>query len=197
MTALIFGYYRTLATRLLRKHPLVRGSDRLEAAVEVLGWLAALVMLSIAGAFGTAMYDAERHTIAEQLLSRHEVQATAVGEGSVVEHRYNTVVLIPAMWNIGGVQHRDTVRYDKDLNVGDRFSIWVDQSGRHVQPPASPRNAVADGAGFAIMCWLIAVGLILSAVRQSRWLIDRHRYARWDSDFDVLMYGNGPRKSDH
>lgn len=197
MTALIFRYYRTLATRLFRKHPLVRGSDRLEAAVEVLGWLAAVAMLSIAGAFGTAMYDAERHNIAEQLLSRHEVQATAVGAGSVVEHRYNTIVLIPAAWNSGGVQHRETVRYHQDLNVGDRFSIWVDQSGRRVQAPASPRNAVTDGAGFAIMFWLIAVGLILGAVKQTRWLIDRYRYARWDSDSDVLVHGNGPRKSDH
>ncbi|KRQ25428.1 MULTISPECIES: hypothetical protein [Mycobacteroides] len=197
MTALIFRYYRNLATRLFRRHPLIRGSDRLDAAVQVLGWLTAIAMISVAGAFGTAMYDAERRNISDQQLSRHQVQAIAVGVGSVVEHRYNTVVLIPAAWDHAGVRHRDTVRYGKELNVGDRFSIWVDQSGRHVQAPMAPESAVTDGAGFATMLWLISVGLILGVVRQVRWLIDRHRYARWDSDFDALVHGNGSRKSDH
>ena len=197
MTALMFGYYQILATRLFRRHPLVRGSDRLDAWIQVLGWLTAVAMISVAGAFGTAMYDTERRNIADQQLSRHQVQAIAVGVGIVVEHRYNTIVLIPAVWDNAGVQHRDTVRYGKELNVGDRFSIWIDQSGRHVQAPMAPRNAVTDGAGFAAMFWLISVGLILSVVRQVRWLIDRQRYARWDSDFDALVHGNGHRKSDH
>lgn len=57
MNALPFGYWYSLFTHLFRKHPLIRGCDRVDVAARLMGCLAVIAMLSVAGAIGTAVHD--------------------------------------------------------------------------------------------------------------------------------------------
>ncbi|TDH20195.1 hypothetical protein [Mycobacteroides franklinii] len=197
MNVLVFGYWQVLLIRLFRRHPLVRGCDRAEAMVQLLGWLSVLVMLSVAGAAGTALYDAGSRSSSEQLHSRHQVQAVAIGESHAVAPRYSAVVLVPARWNVGAVEHHDTVRYGADLNTGDRFPIWVDSTGRSVSAPTSRTDAAADAIVGAVLLWTAVTSLVVGAVGWTLRRIQRIRYARWESDFDALVDRGGRRKSDH
>ncbi|WP_078312529.1 MULTISPECIES: hypothetical protein [unclassified Mycobacterium] len=197
MNVLAFGYLQVLLTRLFRRHPLVRGCDRVAAAVQLAGLLLALVMLSTAGAVGTALYDAGSRTSNEQVHSRHQVQAVATGDSHAVAPRYSSAVLVPAQWSIGGVQHRETIRYGKDLNTGDRFTIWIDPDGRSVSAPASRADAAADAIAAAVLLWTAVTALVVGAVGLALRRICRLRYARWDSDFNALVDRGGRRKSDH
>lgn len=197
MNVLVFGYWQVLLIRLFRRHPLVRGCDRAEAMVQLLGWLSVLVMLSVAGAAGTALYDAGSRSSSEQLHSRHQVQAVAIGESHAVAPRYSAVVLVPARWNVGTVEHHDTVRYGADLNTGDRFPIWVDSAGRSVSAPTSRTDAAADAIVGAVLLWTAVTSLVAGTVGWTLRRIQRIRYARWESDFDALVDRGGRRKSDH
>ncbi|GAA2777033.1 hypothetical protein [Mycolicibacterium pallens] len=50
--------------RLIGRNPIVRGSDRLEAGALVVVLIVALLALPLAGAVGTAVFDARTHTAA-------------------------------------------------------------------------------------------------------------------------------------
>jgi len=197
MNVLMFGYWQVLFARLFRRHPLIRGCDRVEAAVQLIGWLSAFMMLSVAGAVGTAQYDAGVRISSEQMHSRHQVQAMATGDSHAVAPRYSTAVLVPARWSAGGVQHHENVRYGADLATGDRFPIWVDPSGHSVQAPTSQAEAASDAIAAAVLMWAVATSLIVAVVALVVRHIARIRYARWESDFDALVDRGGRRKSDH
>ncbi|WP_286142423.1 hypothetical protein [Mycobacterium sp. D16Q16] len=194
MNVLVFGYVQVLLTRLFRRHPLVRGCDRVAAVVQLVGLLLALVMLSVAGAVGTALYDAGRRTSSEQLHTRHQVQAVATGDSHAVAPRYSAVVLVPAQWSVGGVQYHETVRYGADLNTGDSFLMWVDLTGRSVSAPTSRGDAAADAIAAAVLLWTATTSLIVGTVGLVLRRIHRLRYARWESDFNALVDRGPPEK---
>ena len=70
--------------QVFRRNPLVRPSDRIEVLVLGFAVLLTVVAIPIAGAIGTFVHDARTRIYAEEALTRHQVTATAIEDGSVV-----------------------------------------------------------------------------------------------------------------
>ena len=77
--------HRWFQVHTLSRNPLVRGTDRLEALIIVLAILVSLLAVQIAGAVGTAVYDARRAQYLTEVRTQHasdpitNSQATVVG----------------------------------------------------------------------------------------------------------------------
>ena len=56
--------------RLVVRNPLVRASDRIEAAAIFVGLASAVLVVPFAGALGTAIYDNRVHAFTAERLSR-------------------------------------------------------------------------------------------------------------------------------
>lgn len=197
MNALPFGYWYSLFTHLFRKHPLIRGCDRVDAAARLMGCLAAIAMLSVAGAIGTAVHDATLRTHQEQVRTRHEVNAVATEKSHVTGRRHSDTVFVPAQWTSDGVPRRETVTYGTSVAAGERLSIWVDSSGRHVDAPLARETATSRAIGAAVLSWVACVIFVFLLVSSVGRRIDKARARQWDTEFKALTEHDGHKNSDH
>jgi hypothetical protein len=95
--------------RAFGRNPLVRTSDRIEALLLILAVAVALVAAPIAGAIGTAVYEARSHAYVERATSRHTVTAIAV-EDSVTTVRPYTIDTI--------TEHTGSFEWDDMVKAG-------------------------------------------------------------------------------
>lgn len=181
-TPFTLAFPRTpLLTRLRGRHALVRGVDRVEAAVLVLAFLVSLIALPVAGAVGTAAYSSLSSSYAAQADHRHLIQAT-VGEIAPRDDEDRTRrAYVPATWMVDGVQRSGTVRAAGTAIAGDTVEVWVDDAGEVADAPASPGSAAAQAATGGVLIWAGATVVAVSLYVVTRSLCNRVRESRWDN----------------
>lgn len=178
------GYIARTARGLWPDHnPLRRGSDRAEAGIIALligafllgAPLIALITcrLTLASTFTTtnAIHDGWRQVSA--VLLTDEPDWTG-GYGSPV----------PIRWQgPRGVSHTGQTLAAPGTRAGTRVTLWTDASGDLSNTPMSLRQATTQAdlaAGIAVLLWAL---MLLSSGMISRYLLDCHRLAAWDSDW--------------
>jgi hypothetical protein len=181
--------------RLRGRHPLVRTTDRIEAAVLVLVVVVSLLTLPIAGALGTAAHESLRHSYAEQADSRHLVDATVGDVASRGKQRPSADVSVPATWLLDGVEHTGTVRAAATVEDGDTVQVWVDDTGAQVAAPGSADRAAAEAVTIGLLVWVCTVVTAAALFIVTRRLCDRVRYRRWEKGLHELTdHGGGPAR---
>ena len=144
--------------RLVVRNPLVRASDRIEAAAIFVGIASAVLVVPFAGALGTAIYDNRVHAFTAERLAVHEVEATATQDSSVTRLPYQSSVLTPLQWQFAGHTHTDIVSTPEDMEVGEKTSIWVDAAGDRVERPPSDLDAAIEAVMAAFGIWVAVAG---------------------------------------
>ena len=177
--------------RLNVRNPLVRTSDRIEAAAVLLIAVLALLAAPVAGAAGTAVYDNLTHRFAADRLSRHEVAATVTHDSSLAPQAYEKPFLTPIQWQFAGHVHTDEVRTPDRIKAGERQKIWIDAAGSRTVKPLTDQNAATEAAVTAFGLWFAAVGVATAAWTVLRIRLDRMRYADWDRELDDLADSGG------
>lgn len=177
--------------RLVARSPLVRASDRIEAAAVLMVLVAAVLVTPFAGAVGTAVYDGRVHAFAAERLTRHEVEANATRDSSVTRLPYQSSFLTPLEWHFAGHAHAGIVRTPHPMKVGDQTLIWVEPAGDNTEPPPAADEAATEAvvAGFGL--WVAVVGFGVAAWALLRRRLDRTRYADWDRELDDLADNGG------
>ena len=99
--------------RLNMRNPLVRTSDRIEAAV----------------------YDNLTNRFAADRLSRHEVAATVTHDSSLAPQAYEKPFLTPIQWEFAGHVRTDEVRTPDRIKAGEQQRIWIDAAGSRTVKP--------------------------------------------------------------
>ena len=160
--------------RAFGRNPLVRTSDRIEALLLIPAVTIALAAAPIAGAIGTAVYEARSHANVERATSRHTVTAIAV-EDSVTTVRPYTII-VDARWRVDGTEHTGSFEWDDMVKAGDRLTIWVDSDGNYVGPPTPTSRAGADAVVAGLATWLGAVAATSALIAWLRSLLNRLRY---------------------
>ena len=84
MQTFTIGLGRLWWIRAFGRNPLLRRSDRIEAAVFMLAVLIVVITTPVAGAIGTSVHDAHARLYAEEAHHRHQVIATAIEEMTFV-----------------------------------------------------------------------------------------------------------------
>ena len=177
--------------RLLVRNPLVRASDRIEAAAILSRSLRRCWSCPFAGALGTAVYDNRVHAFTSERLAVHEVEATATHDSSVTRLPYQSSVLTPLQWQFAGHTHTDIVSTPKDMEVGEKTSIWVDAAGDRMERPPSDLDAAIDAVMAAFGIWVAVAGGGAAGWALLRYRLNRMRYAAWDRELDDLADNGG------
>ncbi len=191
MQTFTIGLGRDWWVRLLGRNPLVRTSDRIEVMVLSLAVLLTFVAVPIAGAIGTAVYDAHTRVYAEEAQTRHQVTATAIEDGTVVAQQKSISFKARATWTAAGRDHSEIFIWSDRVKAGDQQSIWVNADGAKVEPPSSSSDAAADAVGLAISVWLGVAAASAGLVYLVRRGLDHRRYAQWDCAIKASRENDG------
>lgn len=188
VTTFEFGWPRWPAlVRLRGRDPLVRGIDRIEAAVLTVIMLVSLLALPVVGAVGTAVYDARQDRYAHQAetTSRVDATVTAAPDRSDLSPR-TSVVTVPAHWTAAGQVHSGEVRVSSSTAPGDVVPVWVDENGELTRAPGSSPHAAVEGVTIAVVLLGLTLTVAVAATVTTRLVCNRLRFARWDQGLRTL-----------
>ncbi|PXY22272.1 Rv1733c family protein [Prauserella muralis] len=187
----------TALTRLWRRlgpghNPLTRGSDRVEGLALVLALLLPVLTLPFAAALGSDTYARQAEAARVQASTRHEATAVLVEDAPPADPAANPggsrqSVSAAAEWRLpdGSVRAGDVV-VESGAPAGTEVGIWLDVHGRQVSAPLSPGAVAWNAVAVAVTVWLGVVLLCALGFALTRRLLDRHRYARWQHEWNRL-----------
>ena len=190
MFTLGFGsWLRCLTSR----NPLVRVSDRIEAATILFIVAVALLSAPIVGAVGTATHDSLARQYATDRAARQKISATVTDDSTLAPQANEDPFLTPIRWEFVGTVHTAEVRTNR-MEAGEKLGIWIDTKGDRTTQPPTDEDAATEAvvAGFGL--WFTAVGVAAAAWAIIRLRLIRSRYAAWDRELDDLA-DNGGRTS--
>lgn len=179
--------------RIFSRNPLVRTSDRIEAAVTTLAGLLVVIAAACAGVIGTMIHDAETQNYLEQARTRHAVVATAVDDSKPVDSPETTAFTVHARWQLNGIVHADALGWGYTVKAGDPLQIWVDDDGNRVDQPTPIARADIDALTAAVVGWSIvalAAALVVATVRAD---VNRTRDTQWEREIRSLVEDDGGR----
>ena len=176
--------------RLSVRNPLVRTSDRIEAAAILLIFVVALLAAPVSGSVGTVVYDNLTHRYAADRLTRHEVAATVTHDSSLAPQAYEKPFLTPIQWEFGGTVRADEVRTDR-MKAGEQLKVWIDTEGTRTTKPLTDQDAATEAVVSAFGLWFATVGVAAAAWTVLRLRLNRLRYADWDRELDDLADNGG------
>ncbi|MER7175992.1 Rv1733c family protein [Streptomyces mesophilus] len=177
-----------------RGNPLRRATDALEAWVALSALLAMLLVAPLVGAaVGASSSAALNRAVQVQHDSRHRVQATVdkisghyrVDPDPETSSHQDTGARVQADWQApdGTWQHGSVASGRAHPQVGEAFTLWVDDQGRPVAPPMASGTAGVHAALAGIGAAGLTVGLIEGLRRLAVWSMLRRRYAQWDTEW--------------
>jgi len=187
------GLGRCWIIRALGRNPLARFSDRVEAVVLMLVFATALVVTPVAGAIGTAVYEAHARLYAEEAQTRHIVAAAAIEDSTVIVQRYAEAFRAQARWHANGVEHFGSLDMAYKTKAGDQLDVWVDASGDQVAAPTPTWRAGVDAMFDAAGAWLIAMAGVAGLSMFVRSWLTRRRYSGWEREWETLVSDDGGR----
>jgi hypothetical protein len=179
--------------RLFSRNPLIRTSDRIEAAVVTLAVLLVVIAAACAGVLGTIIHDTETQNYLQQAETRHAVVATAVDDSKLAVSPETTASTVSARWQVNGTDHADVLGWDYAVKAGEPLPIWVDAKGNRVDRPTPVERAAVDALSAAVVGWLIVVLAAAQVVCAVRAHANRMRDAQWERDIRCLVDDDGGR----
>jgi hypothetical protein len=177
--------------RLFSRDPLVRNSDRIEAAVVALAALVVVIAAACAGALATMVHDARAQMYIEQAKTRLPIVAVAMENSKKTISPETSVSTVYSRWEANGTDHASVLSWDEDVKAGDRLQIWVDAGGNRVSQPSPVSRAVTDAVSVAIVAWLSAVLAVTAVVSAVRSHANATRDAQWEQEIRCLFDGEG------
>lgn len=170
-------------TRLLGRNPLVRGIDRVEAAILALLAVLCVLALPMAASMGTYVHDSRARAYVEEAQSRHQVTAVAIEDGHGSISGRKVAFSARATWRFGGREHDGVIGWPSRPNKGAQQGIWVNSEGVSVRAPRPQARAVGEAILVGLSAWVAtataAAGLVCVVHRK----FDRVRSAGWDREF--------------
>ena len=194
MDTFTLGLLRWRFVRMFGRNPLVRISDRVEAAVLGLAIVVWLLAAPVAGAVGTAVHDSRSHLYAEQAQTRHAVTATVTDttDPAAEPDSATKLITVRARWLAGGLERTGVVTEQSTIKAGDRVGIWVDNFGDQVDAPTPVALAAVQAVQAALGIWLTVAAAAAALVGLTRLVVDRIRGTGWQHDLDMLVdHGGG------
>jgi hypothetical protein len=179
--------------RLFSRNPLMRTSDRIEAALVTLAGLLVVIAAACAGVLGTMIHDTEAQNYLEQAQTRHALVARAVDDSKPAASSETTASRVYARWQANGIDHADILGWDYAVKAGDPLQIWVDADGNRVDRPTPVERAAADALTAAIVGWFIVVLAAAQVVCAVRAHANRMRDAQWEREIRYLVDDDGGR----
>jgi len=181
--------------RLFSRNPLMRTSDRVEAAVTALAVSLVLVAAACAGVAGTMIHDTETQKYLAQARTRHVLVASAVDDSTPAGTAESTANTVHARWQVNGINHFDAIASRDAVKAGAPLQIWVDGAGNLVDQPTPAARADRDAWTAALVGWLIVAVALAHVVAMVRAHVERIQNAQWDREIRSLVEDDGGRRN--
>ncbi|MFI9450731.1 hypothetical protein [Amycolatopsis sp. NPDC052450] len=181
-----------IVTVITRRNPLVRWSDRLEAALMLGAVLLALLAIPFAAAAGSAAYADGRERAAEQAVDRQATTAVLLADAPPVHVRLDGVPLeekaeVAARWTgPGGLIREGVVTVDTGMVTGNEVRIWLDARGHPVDAPVTDTDALSQGIGVGTGLWLGWLTVVATVFLACRAALGRSRAAEWAREWQRM-----------
>lgn len=176
--------------RALGGNPLIRASDRLETLTVLAVLALALFAIPFASHTGRQTYDARMHIAAEQASTRHSVQAEAVEASTNMSADLMSSSYVRVQWPEGPNMRTERVFTHATVKPGDPFTVWLDQTGKVVEPPLLPTDAQASAVAAAATTWGGVVAASVLAAFLIRMTLDRSRARAWERELRLLSHND-------
>jgi hypothetical protein len=181
--------------RLFSRNPLIRTSDRIEAAVGALALLLVVVTAVCAGVIGTMIHDAQTQNYLEQAPTRHVLIAEAVDDSTPTGSADSTATTVHARWQVNGMNHFDAIASQGAVKAVAPLQIWVDGAGNLVDRPTPVARADRDAWTAALVGWLIVAVALAHVVATVHAHVKRMQNAQWDREIRSLVEDDGGRRN--
>lgn len=183
--------------RVLGRNPLVRASDRVQAAMLVLAVMVSILAAPVAAAIGTNVHESMSQRYTEQAQTRHTVTATVVNDRVADQQESpRKMITVDARWVVGRREYTGQVEAQPTVNTGDRIDLWVDNDGHQVGRPPPVSNAAKDAVLSAVAIWSSVAAGATTLFAVTRVILDRFRATAWQHEIDNLVgYGGGRTSS--
>lgn len=187
--------HRWWLARLLGRNPLLRTADRIEVLVIVCAVMVSLLAIPVAGAVGTATYDAHHRLYAREAQTRHLVTGTvtdtSVTDTGGVDPPATRTVTVEPTWPSGNAYRAGRIERTDPVEIGDRVQIWVDDTGNLTRPPTPMSRAGNEAILLGYAMWYGATLAAASLVMFVQNRLDRVRDAEWDREIESLADNGG------
>jgi len=163
-----------------------RWTDRVEDATAWILLTAGLLMVLLAGVYGTAVHDRLTDQARAEALDRKPTVATLLNAAPTIgsDSTLSTPVEVAATWpDRAGVPHTGTVPAPQGLAADTTVQIWIDRSGAPVPEPTSDGDAL-DLAIITAAITVLAGAIVLTAL----WCVVRritlsYNCAAWEREW--------------
>ena len=179
--------------RLFSRSPLIRVSDRIEAAVVTLAVLFVVIATAFAGVAGTMIHDVQAQKYLEQTQTRHAIVARAFDDSESAASPEAASYTVLSRWRFNGTNHTELIGWANFVKAGDPLNIWVDDRGNLVAPPRPVARAAVDALSAAVVGWFIVILAIAHVVNAVRAHASRMRDAQWEQAIRGLVNEDGGR----
>jgi len=187
METFTLGVGEWLGSVVWSRNPLVRRRDRIEGALRLAAVVLCVLAIPLTASIGISVDHDREQVYAAQARDARQVIAVAAERGALVNTEgHAQPYRADATWTVDGQQHRGRLVWADLPNVGDEQTIWVNPSGKVIDPPHGEGRAVGDAVLTALWAWILFAagvggGLILLHRR-----FDRARYAEWEREFEII-----------
>ncbi|MFI2435332.1 hypothetical protein [Streptomyces sp. NPDC018693] len=169
-----------------KANPLRRTSDRFESWFRRFLMCVLVLGLPVAAiSAGLAAYESSMRTVYAQSAARQEMTArlTSNVKGDTEVAKQQAQV----RWTDGnGTVRTGTALVESGTPKGAAVRVWVDREGRLTSPPMTELQARTNGWFGGGMAAVAVVAGVLAARSGMRRLLDRRRYAQWDTEWDLV-----------
>ncbi len=176
--------------RALGSNPLIRRSDRCEAATLLAVLATAFLAVPVAAQAGTEIYDTGVRTATTQALDRRAVDAVAAEGSSSMPADFDSPAHVRVQWSEGMRMRTELVVTPETVKAGEPLRIWLDGAGRVVAAPLTVEDARLSALGAAGTVSIASVALGVVAAMAFRRRLDRSRDAAWDRELRLLTHND-------
>ncbi|MFZ1162837.1 hypothetical protein [Mycobacterium sp.] len=174
--------------RVFSRNPLMRKTDRIEAATIPLAVFLVIVAAACAGVLGTLAHDIESRKYLEEAKARHTVTARAVEDSSTsATFPGPGTSKVVVRWRANDVDHTKLLDWDRSVKSNAPLQIWIDTNGNQVGAPTPPALAGANAVLAGAVAWWILFVIALLSLGAVRSHLARIRDAQWENEIRCLI----------
>lgn len=179
--------------RIFSRNPLMRKSDRIEAALIPLAVFLVILAVAGAGVLGTLAHDIEARRYLDETRTRHTVTATAVEDSTPGPGSASGNSKVVVRWRASGVDRSKLISWGEAVRARTPLQIWVDAEGYQVEAPRPPSLAGANAVLAGAVAWWILFLVAEVSVGAVRSRLSRIRDTQWDREIRYLLDDSGGR----
>ena len=175
----------------LRKGPLTRRSDRLQALARLLLLVAVLATIPIAVTWSVASYAGFHRQAIAVAHSGQEVTATLLADATPPQQNPDgTGPGTPqslVIWATAAGGHRqEVVPVPDGATAGSSVHLWIDPRGAVSTTPPGGGDPVAQALGVGVLIIIVGPSLAAGAYLLVRGLLNRRRLREWASGWEAV-----------